>query len=204
MNRGSRGYDLSHPLRHLRHTQSHARQAIPGSDTHRQPGRHHLPRRARARRGGPDRLRRHPANAQAARPLRHFEAHHQLPRAQRGASAPPNWPSACSPGPRWRWSPTPACRWFPTPATGWCGRPSKPASRWNRSRPFRRAGGARRFRPSHRRVSFRGLSAGQVRPARQGPGSPQRRTATLIFYEAPHRVLETLEAIAASARARGR
>src|SRR5262249_45653759 len=51
-------------------------------NAHREPGRHYPARAANPEGSGPDRLRRYPANAQAARSSRNFDAHHQLSRTQ--------------------------------------------------------------------------------------------------------------------------
>ena len=126
----------------------------------------------------------------------HPQADRQLPRAQRGGARRGTRRAHAGGRDRSRWSPTPACRWSPTPATGWCGRPSRAAFRWSRC-PDPRPRSPRWRRPGLPTDAFH---FGGFLPPKPGQRAKALEAlaeehATLIFYEAPHRILEALEAI---------
>jgi len=70
------------------------------------------------------------------------------------------------------------------PGTGWCVRPSKPASRWNRSPALGRAGGAGGFRATHRCLPLRGFLPAKTGQRARALEALKEEQATLIFYEA--------------------
>ena len=90
----------------------------------------------------------------------------------------------------------PACRWFPTPVTAWSAPPSKPAC------PVHPIPGPSAALAA---LSASGLPTDSFRFGGFLPVKPGQRVkaleairdehATAIFYEAPHRILEALEAI---------
>ena len=122
---------------------------LSGRDPDRQSRRHHLARARDARRRRPDRLRGHPRQPQAARPLRHRDAAHALSRAQRRGGAAEAAGADRGRRRRSRSSPMPARRSFPTPATSSCARRARPAMRSPRC-PARRRCWRRWSRPDCR------------------------------------------------------
>src|ERR1019366_6599734 len=90
----------------------------------------------------------------------------------------------------------PACRWCPTPAIAWCAPPSMPASPWKPC-PVPRLRSPRWPLPDcpptpSTSAAFRRAKPGQPPHLLEALAEEQ---ATLIFYEAPHRILESLEAV---------
>ena len=81
------------------------------------------------------------------------------------------------------------------PDTAWCGRRSTWHPGAGRAGAFGGAGRAGGFGAAHRFLSLRRLSAAQAGTAREALEALAEEQATLIFYEAPHRILEALEAI---------
>ena len=116
--------------------------------------------------------------------------------------AGPRLIAALRPARAWRWSRMPARRWSPIPATAWSN------GRWPRHqgradpRRFGRACRAHRLGAAFRYVPVRRLSAVEGRAAAEPAGSAESRPATLIFFESPRRLAETLAAMVEASRRR--